>query len=363
MAEAADGDFRLLMDYAHGFMVSQVGAALSPPGCCSESLETKVLGAESPWYSRCCAQFPPGAALSPPGCCSESLETKVLGAEFPRVLRSVLPGVLGRVDPEWASGARSLFPPPGCCAQSSWVLLGVPGDEGPLHGLQPRPVRGTGPRRPRPSPQEAPPLTPGPAPRARAERLLFMHALQDTWSVYGARVLTAFDLSEFRVICDVGSGSGALAAACARLHPASSVSMFDTCDVVAAARAHFRRPRGDPPVRFLGGDFFRSPLPRADLYILGRVLHDWTDADAARLLGRIGRAGGPDSAVLLVEAVLTPGGRGPARALLMSLTMLLQTRGRERMEAEFRAMAAAAGFAHFQRRPTGGDLEVMLAKK
>lgn len=36
MAEAAqgnpeDGDFQLLMEYAHGFMVSQVGAALSPP--------------------------------------------------------------------------------------------------------------------------------------------------------------------------------------------------------------------------------------------------------------------------------------------------------------------------------------------
>lgn len=40
------------------------------------------------------------------------------------------------------------------------------------------------------------------------------------------------------------------------------------------------------------GDFFRSRLPRADLYILARVLHDWTDADATRLLGRIGRAGG-----------------------------------------------------------------------
>ena len=71
----------------------------------------------------------------------------------------------------------------------------------------------------------------------------------------------------------------------------------------------------------------------------------------------------PGSALLLVEAVLTPGGRGPARALLLSLTMLLQTRGRERTEAEFRAMAAAAGFACFQRRPTGGDLEVMLARK
>ncbi|KAH0519278.1 Acetylserotonin O-methyltransferase [Microtus ochrogaster] len=160
-----------------------------------------------------------------------------------------------------------------------------------------------------------------------------------------------------------GGGSGALAAACARLHPTSSVSVFDTHDVIATARAHFRRPRGDPPIRFLGGDFFRSPLPRADLYILARVLHDWTDADAARLLGRIGRAGGRGSALLLVEAVLTPGGRGPARALLLSLTMLLQTRGRERTEAEFRAMAAAAGFTRFQRRPTGGDLEVMLARK
>lgn len=31
-----------------------------------------------------------------------------------------------------------------------------------------------------------------------------MHALQETWSIYGGRVLAAFDLSEFQVICDVG---------------------------------------------------------------------------------------------------------------------------------------------------------------
>lgn len=31
-----------------------------------------------------------------------------------------------------------------------------------------------------------------------------MSALQETWSVCGGRVLTAFDLSSFRVVCDVG---------------------------------------------------------------------------------------------------------------------------------------------------------------
>ncbi|CAO2624085.1 Acetylserotonin O-methyltransferase, partial [Lemmus lemmus] len=200
--------------------------------------------------------------------------------------------------------------------------------------------------------------------RSDAERLLFMRALQDTWRVYGGRVLAAFDLSEFRVICDVGGGSGALAAACARRYPTSSVSVFDTPEVVATARAHFRHARGAPPIRFLGGDFFRSRLPRADLYILARVLHDWTDTDATRLLGRIGRASGPGAALLLVEAVLTPDGRGPSRGLLLSLTMLLQTRGRERTEAEYRAMAAAAGFSRsFHRCPTGGDYDVILARK
>lgn len=44
--------------------------------------------------------------------------------------------------------------------------------------------------------------------------------------------------------------------------------------------------------------------------------------------------------------------------------MLLQTRGRERTETEYRAMAATAGFSRlFCRRQTGGDYDVMLARK
>ena len=28
-------------------------------------------------------------------------------------------------------------------------------------------------------------------------------------------------------------------------------------------------------LRFVAGDFFRDPLPRADVLIMGRILHDW----------------------------------------------------------------------------------------
>lgn len=38
------------------------------------------------------------------------------------------------------------------------------------------------------------------------------------------------------------------------------------------------------------GDFFKDPLPDADLYILARVLHDWADDKCSQLLARIGQA-------------------------------------------------------------------------
>uniref|UniRef100_A0A2K6NCC8 Acetylserotonin O-methyltransferase n=1 Tax=Rhinopithecus roxellana TaxID=61622 RepID=A0A2K6NCC8_RHIRO len=42
--------------------------------------------------------------------------------------------------------------------------------------------------------------------RSEGERLQFMRALQDVWSVNGRSVLTAFDLSGFPRMCDLGGG-------------------------------------------------------------------------------------------------------------------------------------------------------------
>lgn len=38
------------------------------------------------------------------------------------------------------------------------------------------------------------------------------------------------------------------------------------------------------------GDFFKDPLPDADLYILARILHDWTDQRGIELLQRVHEA-------------------------------------------------------------------------
>uniref|UniRef100_A0A8C9J7Y3 Acetylserotonin O-methyltransferase n=1 Tax=Panthera tigris altaica TaxID=74533 RepID=A0A8C9J7Y3_PANTA len=109
-------------------------------------------------------------------------------------------------------------------------------------------------------------------------------------------------------------------------------------------------------------DFFEDPLPEAELYILARVLHDWSDGRCARLLARIRRACKPGGAVLVIESLLDADGRGPLTTQLYSLNMLVQTEGRERTPAQYLALLGPAGFRDVQYRRTGGLYDAILGR-
>ena len=64
--------------------------------------------------------------------------------------------------------------------------------------------------------------------------------------------------------------------------------------------------------------------------------------------------------MLLVEALLLEDGSGPLTAQLYSLNMLVQTEGRERTAAQYRALLDAAGFTQVQVRYTGKIYDVVL---
>ncbi|XP_023489253.2 acetylserotonin O-methyltransferase [Equus caballus] len=198
--------------------------------------------------------------------------------------------------------------------------------------------------------------------RSEDERLQFMRGLQDVWGVDGRSVLSAFDLSSFPVICDLGGCSGALAKECVSLYPGCRVTVFDIPEVVQTAKTHFPLPEG-ARIRFCEGDFFKDPLPEADLYILARILHDWTDEKCAHLLERVYRACKPGGGVLVVEGLLDADGRGPLTAQLWSLNMLVQTEGRERTPAQYCELLGAAGFGTVCCRRTRGLYHAVLATR
>uniref|UniRef100_A0A8C9TDL3 Acetylserotonin O-methyltransferase n=1 Tax=Scleropages formosus TaxID=113540 RepID=A0A8C9TDL3_SCLFO len=78
--------------------------------------------------------------------------------------------------------------------------------------------------------------------RSDDEMIKFMQLMNSTWNVCGRDVMTAFDLSPFKTIYDLGGCSGALAKQCVRAYPQSSVTIFDLPKVVSTCREHFVSP-------------------------------------------------------------------------------------------------------------------------
>jgi hypothetical protein len=96
---------------------------------------------------------------------------------------------------------------------------------------------------------------------------------------------------------------------------------------------------------FTAGDFFTDPLPRADVLVMGHILHDW-DLDEKRLLLRKAYDALPEAGALIVyDAIIDDERRSNAFGLLMSLNMLIETPGGfDYTGADCRAWMHEAGF-------------------
>jgi acetylserotonin N-methyltransferase len=199
------------------------------------------------------------------------------------------------------------------------------------------------------------------SPEAKATFLRGMHGFG---LLSSPKVVDAFDLSEFRLMADVGGGTGHLAmAACSRYTNLHAV-IFDLPDVVEITEGYLDKS-GLPAERMsvAAGDFFRDPLPKADLIALGRILHDWSDMKVGKLLTKVFETLPSGGAVLIAEKLLDQQKTGPSSALLQSLNMLVCTEGRERTLSEYRQLLEAAGFEQVEGRITGAYLDAVIAKK
>jgi hypothetical protein len=85
-------------------------------------------------------------------------------------------------------------------------------------------------------------------------------------------------------------------------------------------------------------------MPAYDTYLLSQVIHDWDDERAIALLARCHQAMKPQGKVLLVERVIVTGSTPQVLVLGPDVNMLVATGGKERTDAEYRALLSVAGF-------------------
>jgi SAM-dependent methyltransferase len=155
---------------------------------------------------------------------------------------------------------------------------------------------------------------------------------------------SAYDWGALGTIVDVGGGSGVFLAGLLARHRRLRGVLFDLPHVVARAPRVLARARVADRCEIVAGSFFDAGAVPAggDTYLLKTILHDWRDEDAAALLRAVRRAMRPDSRLVALEGLLTPGD-APEIGRLLDLHSLVLVEGPDRGPDELGRLLAAAG--------------------
>lgn len=162
-------------------------------------------------------------------------------------------------------------------------------------------------------------------------------------------------------IVDVGGGQGALLTAILRRHAQLYGVLFDLPHVVDGAQETLASAGVGNRCTIVPGDFFASVPSGGDIYILYRIIHDWDDDRAARILINCRRAMEGTATLLLIDKLMPERAAQAPDVVHLDLDMLVETGGRQRTEDEYRSLLARCGLHMARIVATGTTTSVIEA--
>jgi hypothetical protein len=155
----------------------------------------------------------------------------------------------------------------------------------------------------------------------------FVKAMTGISTGAGMALAASFPWDRYETVIDVGCAEGAVPVQVALAHEHMSGGGFD----LPAVEPHFNEYVEGfglaGRLRFHPGDFFEENLPEADVLVMGHILHDWNIDQKRQLLEKAYEALPDGGALIVYEALIDDDRRENAFGLLMSLNMLIETRG------------------------------------
>lgn len=173
-----------------------------------------------------------------------------------------------------------------------------------------------------------------------------------------------FDFSRYRTMCDVGGATGLLSIEVARRHPHLSCTSFDLPEVEPIAKKSIAAAGLEGRIRTAKGDFFKDPLPKADVVTMGMILHDWNLEKKLHLVRAAYDALPEGGAFVAIEALIDDRRRENVFGLLMSLNMLIEFGDAfDYTGADFRSWCTQVGFRRFDVIHLAGPSSAAVAYK
>lgn len=174
-----------------------------------------------------------------------------------------------------------------------------------------------------------------------------------------------FPWSEFETVVDLGTSEGVVPKRIAEENEHIHAIGAD----LPRVEPYFEDFTGQSPaadrIDFRDADFFaEEPLPAADVYVLGHILHDWGLDDKREILTKVSEAVNSGGAVIVYGTMIDEERQEAVMPLLMSLNMLLETpEGFDYTAGECIEWLHDAGFEGGEARPLPGPETMVQAWK
>jgi len=163
---------------------------------------------------------------------------------------------------------------------------------------------------------------------ADPERLKeFLKAMTGISNGANRAIAGKFPWKKYNTAADVGTAQGDLIAQVALANPHISGIGFDLPEVGAIFEDYIGAHGLSSRVDFKSGSFFTDPLPKADVVMMGHILHDWNLEEKKMLIAKAFEAIPEGGALIVYETIIDDDRSKNAFGLLMSLNMLIETPG------------------------------------
>jgi len=140
-------------------------------------------------------------------------------------------------------------------------------------------------------------------------------------------IANQFPWDRYKTAVDVGTAQGDLIVQVALANPHIAGIGFDLAEVAPVFEDYVTANGLSSRVEFCPGSFFDDPLPRADVVMMGHILHDWNLEQKKGLVAKAHEALPDGGAFVVYESIIDDDRSKNAFALLMSLNMLIETPG------------------------------------
>jgi hypothetical protein len=146
---------------------------------------------------------------------------------------------------------------------------------------------------------------------------------------HGANMTIArkFPFNDYKTFVDVGTAQGDLAVQIALANMHMRGVGFDLPEVAPVLEEYAAATGVADRVKFVGGSFLTEPLPKADVVLMGHILHDWDLRTKKMLIAKAYDALPLGGALVVYEAIIDDARSKNAFGLMMSLNMLIETTG------------------------------------